>query len=229
MPDKMQRIFLVFFLCFLKRKARTMNKIITISREFGSGGRELGKRLAESLGIAYYDREIIIAIAEKSGLAESYVESVTEKGVTAYYPITYNRTFSYQSALMKEQVTVMLEQRNIIHEIAEKSDCVIVGRCADIILQELSPLRFFIYADMESKIDRCIEREEDSKKLSRNEMKKQILQVDKDRARAYSMLSDFKWGDKAGYDVCLNTSRLDIKTLVPALVQLREFYFDGDK
>ena len=108
------------------------HRIITVSREFGSGGREVGKRLAEKLGIAYYDREIITAVAQRSGLAEEYIASVSERGVDTYYPITFGHTFAYASALIDPQVEVMAEQNKLLRSLSEKGDCVIVGRCADV-------------------------------------------------------------------------------------------------
>ncbi|MDL2206776.1 cytidylate kinase-like family protein [Eubacteriales bacterium OttesenSCG-928-N13] len=207
-----------------------MNKIITISREFGSGGRELGKRLAEQLGIAYYDREIITAIAEKSGLAEDYVANITENGVRTYYPITYGRTFShnYGSVMIKEQVDVIVEQQRILKQLAEKSDCVIVGRCAEIILKDYKPLSLFVHADMESRIDRCLRRDPSKSDQSRGEMRKQIRQVDRNRARAWALMTDLRWGDKQAYQLCVNTTDLSIKQLIPAMVEFQRCYFQGD-
>ena len=125
-------------------------KIITIGREFGSGGRELGKRLAENLGFAYYDEEILTAIAQKSGLAEEYVKSVVENVVPKAYPITYGRTFCYTSAYSENHIKIFKAQEEVMRELAGTRDCVIVGRCADIILQDLKPLNLFVFADMDS-------------------------------------------------------------------------------
>lgn len=204
-----------------------MNQIITVSREFGSGGRELGKRLAEALGAAYYDREIITAIAARSGLAEKYVESVSERGVRDYYPITFGRTFALQPAATL-QMEVLVEQQKILRELAAKSDCVFVGRCADVILQEYRPLNLFVYADMESKLARCQGRQAGGEVLSRKELKKQIARIDRQRARYREVLTDTKWGDKSAYHLCINTSGLEIKSLLPTVLQYRISYFKGD-
>ena len=133
-----------------------MGKIITIGREFGSGGREVGKRLSDELGIAYYDNEIITEIAKRTELAEGYVQHVMENGPTALMPITIGRTF-YMGAdpVMEQNNAIYREQSLLVQELAEKSDCVIVGRSADYILRDKKPLRLFIYADMESRMERC--------------------------------------------------------------------------
>ena len=119
-----------------------MGKIITIGREFGSGGREVGKRLSDELGIAYYDNEIITEIAKRTELAEGYVQHVMENGPTALMPITIGRTF-YMGAdpVMEQNNAIYREQSLLVQELAEKSDCVIVGRSADYILRDKKPLR----------------------------------------------------------------------------------------
>lgn len=206
-----------------------MSKIITISREFGSGGRELGKRLAEELGIAYYDREIITAISEKSGLAEKYVADILEKSVRTYYPITFGRTFSYLPSLNDNQTKVMVVQQQIIKELAAKGDCVIVGRCADIILSGYQPLKLFVYADMESKIKRCRSRETEEEHFSDSHIVKQIKQIDRNRARQEELLSNCRWGAKEAYHLCINTSGMKIKSLLPTLTCYSQCYFERNK
>lgn len=203
-----------------------MNKIITISREFGSGGRELGKRLAEALGIAYYDREIITAIAERSGLAERYVESVSEKGVSASYPFTFGRTFSLHAGANQVQMTVLVEQHKIMRELAQKGDCVMVGRCGDVVLREYRPLNLFIYADMDSKIKRCLSRQAPDEQLTAPALKKQIAKVDRQRAKYREVMTSVKWGDRSAYQLCLNTSGFDIEALIPTLLAFQAIYFE---
>lgn len=109
-----------------------MSRIITIGREFGSGGREIGKRLSDELGIAYYDNEIISQIADRTKLAEGYVQHVMENGPSTLYPITIGRSF-YMGVdpIMEQNNAIYREQSRLIQEFAEKSDCVIVGRSAD--------------------------------------------------------------------------------------------------
>ena len=126
-----------------------MNKIITIGREFGSGGRELGRRLAEKLKIAYYDQEIVMEIVKRTELAEEYVRGIEENQPLALLPITIGRTFTLQlGSIVEQHQSVFLEQSKIIRELAEKSDCVIVSRCADYLLRKNAPFRLFIYVDI---------------------------------------------------------------------------------
>lgn len=204
------------------------HRIITISREFGSGGREVGKRLAERLGVAYYDREIITAVAEKSGLAEEYIASISERGVDTYYPITFGHTFAYSSGLIDPQMEVMAEQNKLLKELARKGDCVIVGRCADVVLREEDPFNLFVYADLESKLKRCRARQSaDEKALSDNDLKRRMAKVDKGRARYRSLLTDTRWGDKAAYHLCVNTSGWDMHALVDTLAPTVRAWFEG--
>ena len=130
-----------------------MNRIITIGREFGSGGRELGRRLSEKLGFAYYDQEIISEIARRTEMSEQYVQSVVEHQPHFSFPIHIGRSFyPTASPVFDLTMTIYQEQSRIIREMAMKSDCVIVGRCGDYILRDQEPFRIFVYADMESKI-----------------------------------------------------------------------------
>ncbi len=199
-------------------------KIITVSREFGSGGRELGKRLADELGFAYYDKEIITAIAEEEGLSEEYVERVLETPSAFGYTVTYSRSF-FNLQNFNATPQLLAKQHNLIKKIAQKGNCVIVGRGADAILSEYSPFKIFVHADMPSKIDRCIERGRPGEELSERELKRKIHRVDKARSENYSFVSDYSWGDKAAYDLCVNTTGLEIKKIVPHIAAYAEAWF----
>lgn len=202
-------------------------KIITISREFGSGGRELGKRLADSLDFAYYDKEILTAIAEKSGMEEQYVTNVIEKGFYNPLSITYGRTFHYNSTFQQSKTKLLVLQQQILKEYARKENCIIVGRCADIILKELHPFNIFVYAEIESKIKRCRERMNKEETLSNEEIKRKIKQIDTDRKKYRYLFTDRKWGEKEGYHLCINTTGLVIKTIVPSVTKYCESWFRG--
>ena len=199
-----------------------MNQIITVGREFGSGGRELGKRLAELLGIAYYDKEIIEEIAKRTKLAESYVHQIVEQKPGVYYPITIGRTLHAQGTdyLLKQHTAVYTEKTAVLREMAEKSPCVIVGRCADYILKDHKPFRLFVYADMASKVARCRAKAEADESLTERQLIKQIKQVDKNRAKYYEYYTAQRWGARENYDLCVNTSSVDIKTLAEAIAKL---------
>lgn len=202
-------------------------RIITISREFGSGGRELGKRLADALGFAYYDREIVSSIAEKCNLDEGYVENVLRKGLTINVPITFGHTFYFYSDPTSEnELKVLNTQQQIIKELALRGDCVMVGRSSGIILEKYNPLRLFVYADMEWKVKRCRERASAEEHLTDRELEKKIRQIDAGRARHQKLLTDRKWGAPEGYDLCINTTNLEIKKIIPGLKEMALCWFD---
>lgn len=193
--------------------------IITISREFGSGGREVGKRLADELGYAYYDREIVTAIAEKHSLNEEYVSYALEGGTFQNFPVHFGRTFSYSPMMMSTETKLFAEQNKLMKELAAKGNCVIVGRAADVILREFCPFNLFVYADLPSKMQRCRERATEDEHLSAREMERKIKRIDSERKKYHDMISDVSWGDKKGYHLCVNTTGREIKTIVPLLAQ----------
>lgn len=199
-----------------------MNKIITIGREFGSGGREIGKRLADILGYAYYDKEIIAEISKRTQLAESYVHQIVEQGKGVFFPITVSRTLHTAGSdyMLKQYTAIYTEQANVLHEMAEQSNCIIVGRCGDFILRDLKPFRLFVYADMQSKIARCREKADESEHLNDRQLEKMIRNVDKNRAKYYHYYTGNKWGARSNYDLCVNTSSTSIKELTEALAPL---------
>jgi cytidylate kinase len=199
-----------------------MNRIITIGREFGSGGRELGRRLAEELGIEYYDKEIIDAIAKKTSMSQEYVQEVLEGKPHHLFPITIGQSmFIADNFYIQQEQSIYLAQCEIIRELAQKSSCVIVGRCADYILKEFNPYRIFVYADMDSRIRRCLSRNiEAEKHLTEKDIKKQILSIDKNRAKYYDYYTGNKWGDKNNYDLCINTTDVVIKEIVPVIAKM---------
>lgn len=203
--------------------------IITISREFGSGGRELGKRIADILGYSYYDREIITAIAEKHDFDEKYVENVLESGFPVSIPITYGHTFSYSDPSGQQAIQLLATQSKLLKEFASRENCVIVGRSANIILEDYNPLNIFVYADLESKIKRCRQRAAENEHLTDSEMKRRFRQIDAGRAKHQRFLSDVKWGDKEGYHLMVNTSGVVIKSIAPMIADFAKHYFDEVK
>lgn len=207
-----------------------MNRIVTISREFGSGGREVGRRLAEAMGIAYYDQEIVAALMRRSKAAEEYVRYMEEQRPLPLLPITTARTFGLPTnQAVTENLNFYLQESRVIQEVAEASDCVIVGRCADYVLRDLSPVRLFVYADMEHKIARCQEKGDDAEELTVSELRRKIASVDKRRARYYQFYTSQSWGRKEHYDLCVNTSRhAQAKDLIPGLAALVERYAKGE-
>lgn len=200
-----------------------MNRIITIGREFGSGGRELGRRLSEALGIAYYDQEIVSEIARRTEMSEQYVQSIVENRPSFSFPIHIGRSFCpMPSPALEQSLAVYQEQSRIITEMAQKSDCVIVGRCGDYILRDFEPFRIFVYADLESKMERCRAKAPEDEKMTDRELKQHILGIDRKRAKYYEFYTGHKWGDRLNFDLCINTSRTVIKEIVPVLARLFE-------
>lgn len=198
-----------------------MKPLITVTRQFGSGGRELGRRLAENLGIEYYDKEVITAIAERTEMSEAYVKQIVESRSHNLYPITVGQTFSYADHVAINQImSVYTAQSEIIKELAAKSPCVIVGRCADYILRDEKPFRLFVYASMESRVARCLTRAEEAEKYDEEHMIKRIKKVDKERKRNYNYYTGQVWGDIRYYDLCVNTTGANIKSLAETFAGL---------
>ena len=201
-------------------------KIITISREFGSGGRELGKRLADYMNIDYYDHEIIAAFAQAKGMQETYVEKALEGHGWRQIPLTYRHSFTSGAMLREERTGLLLAQKHVIDGIAQAGqDCVIIGRDADILLAEKSPFRIFVCADMEAKIQRCMERAPEGESLSRKEVERNIRRIDRARAQSREMLAGGKWGHSSSYHLTVNTSGWNIKELTPAVAAFAECWF----
>ena len=178
-------------------------RIITISREFGSGGRFIGEEVAKKLGIAYYDKNIIGQIAEKSGLSPEYIQENAElspkKGLFAY-------AFSGRDITGKSVEDMVYEaQRNIILELAEKEPCGIIGRNADYILKDRDDvLNVFIHGDMPEKIKRIT----GLYNVKEKEAVKMMADTDKRRRTNYNFYTDQNWGKASNYTLCLNSSQL---------------------
>lgn len=205
-------------------------KIITISRQFGSGGREIGKRLADICGFDYYDREIIAAIAKNKGLDETYVESELERPIWQTVPLTYGRSFA-NAAYISPKTDLMIEQKNVIEDIAKLGrDFVIVGRCADVYLEKYNPFNIFVCAPMEARIKRCVEYEgirED--KTSQKAIEHNIKKIDKARAEMRALAAQSEWGDAAAYHLCINTADWEIKELASEIGKFAAVWFEKHK
>lgn len=206
-------------------------KIITISREFGSGGRELGKRLADILGYDYYDREIITSIADKKGLDPDYVEKILENHAWQTVPLTYRHSLAGNSVIHTPYNTELLSaQTQILESIAKAgNDCIIVGRNADFILRDYEPLNLFVCADIDSKVNRCLSRAKENESFTYKQMKRKIHTIDKNRAKTRAIISGSKWGDRSCYNLIVNTTGWEIKNLAPAVANFVTGWFDNIK
>lgn len=201
-------------------------RIITISREFGSGGRELGKRLADLTGFDYYDSEIISAVARNSGMDARYVEAALADHGWQNYPITFRGTFGSAAYVQSSKIHLLLEQKKVIERIASMGkNCVIVGRNADVILQAYRPFNLFVCADVPSKVQRCVERAPEGERLSEKELISKMKQIDKNRAQTRALIGGAAWGERDAYHLTVNTSGWEIKALVPAVADFAERWF----
>ena len=195
------------------------NKIITISRQFGSGGRTVGKLVAEKLGIPCYDSQIISEIAKKSGFAEEYIKENGEyMESTGFFASLGNVGYYGQS----NQLTIWSEQCRIIKELAEKGDCVIVGRCADYALEgNPDAVTVWVKAPLEARVERI----KKLYQLTDSKAADLIQKTDKKRASYYNYYSSKKWGEAKGYDLCLDSSKLGIDgsiELIKSFIELKE-------
>lgn len=198
-----------------------MSRIITVSRQFGSGGRELGRRLAEELKIEYYDKEIVTEIAGHTALSEDYVKEIVECTPHNLYPITVGHSFAYlESPAFQNTQSVYKAQKEIILSLAEKSDCVIVGRCADFILRDKDPYKIFVYADIESRMARCRSRSTKAEEYDDKALKKMTNKIDKNRRSYYEFYTGNKWDDILNYNMCINTTDTDIKEFVSVIAKM---------
>ena len=189
------------------------NRVITISREFGSGGRTIGKKTAQKLGIPCYDSELIHKIAAESGFAEDYIKDAGE-----YAPGGFLATALSNRAFGPTNEDYLWDlQFKVIRELAEKGPCVIVGRCADYILRHTADcLRVFIHADMEYRAKRITEVYGDREESPQQRLKEK----DKRRAAYHRFYTDMKWGHAQNYDICLDSGTLGIDKCVEILTNL---------
>lgn len=205
-------------------------KIITISREFGSGGRELGKRLADFLNYDYYDSEIIAMVAQKSGLAADYVENTLSNHGWKNQSITFRETMNSAAYIQASKVNLLLSQKKVIEEIAAMGkDCVIVGRNADVILHEYQPFNIFVCAGQEAKVKRCMERAKEEENFSEKELLRRMKEIDKVRSQTREIMTGSLWGQRDAYHLTVNTTMWDIKELVSAVANFAESWFGRER
>ena len=183
-----------------------MKKIVTISREYGSGGRVVGKIVAERLGVPLYDKDIIDMAAKESGLSREVIESA-ELQAKSSFSYTLSSAVSFGEGVGGEAISMneklFLAQFDVIMEIGERGEGVIVGRCADYVLRDdPDVINVFVYGEKEDKIKRCIEEYGDSA----DEVEKKMATYDKARRNYYNYHTSRKWGDYKNYDLAVNSS-----------------------
>ena len=180
------------------------NRIITISREFGSGGHTVGKKVAERLGIPCYDNELIQKIAEQSGFVEEYIKEEGEHVPQSSWLASAFTGWNWNGPSNQDLLWTI--QRNIILELAEKESCVIVGRCADFILRDKNCLRVFIHASMEKRAVRIVNEYGERREAPEQRLKSK----DKRRASYYRFYTDMKWGQSQNYHIALDSGELGL-------------------
>lgn len=205
-------------------------RIITVSRQFGSGGRELGKRLSDLLGFDYYDREIIEALALKQGMDPETVRRELGSHGWHHYQMTFRNSFHQSVAGVPGQTGMLLAQREILLEIAEAgNDCVIVGRDADVVLHENHPFRICVCADMQSRLERCLRHEEKKppeERVPEKEILRNIRRIDRNRRRTREILTGKSAVDGSGFDLTVNASGWEIKKLAEAVADFSRHWFE---
>ncbi len=201
-----------------------MDKVITIGREFGSGGHEIGLKLAEMLGIPFYDKELLKKVSELGGLHESFLEAHEEKApqlLSASFERSMIDTY-YQPTLSD---TIFLEQSKVIKQIASEGPCVIVGRCSDYILRDENIFTVFVCASMQHKIARKYTIAPEKADYTDAQMEKYIRSIEKQGPAYNELYTSRRWGDVSNYDLCINTDHLDVegaaKVIITALENCR--------
>ena len=198
--------------------------VITIAREYGSGGRIIGKILSEELGIAYYDRQLLQLASDDSGINEELFANVDEKLKTT--PLFRIAKKVYNGELITPDREDFVSNDNlfnyqakIIRELAEEESCVIIGRCADFVLKDNpNVLRVFVHADEE----KCLERAKETRPMPAKELRKHIADVDKRRAAYYKYYTGREWNDARNYDICLDSSKIGYRGCVDAIKNMLE-------
>ena len=196
-----------------------MNKIITISRQYGSGGREIGEKLAKELNIPFYDNEIIARASKESGFAEAAFQRAEQKATNSLlYSIAMglnsygNQEFGFSALSIDDQI--YLAQSEVVHKMAEEGPCVIVGRCADYLLRDKNNvINIFIWAKLDYRVKRAIEVYE----MPPHKAAEQILKIDKRRANYYNYHANEKWGRADNYNLCIQSDFVGIDGTVELL------------
>ena len=190
-----------------------LNSVITISREFGSGGRTIGRKVAEKLGIPCYDAEIINKIAKESGYAAEYIREEGEYASGGWL----STVFTDRTMGLTNQDKLWNIQSRVITELAEKGSCVIVGRCADYILRDKADcLKVFIHACMEKRAERIVKEYGEREETPEQRLKDK----DKRRAAYHRFYTNMKWGHAQNYHVCLDSGELGLDRCAEIIARL---------
>ena len=194
-----------------------MDRIITIGRQFGAGGREIGKAVAAKLEIPYYDKELLVVAAKESGLDTRFLENYDERTNSLLYSLVMGQAGRFYGGHQYDTVETLAAraQREALLSVARNGPCVIVGRCADVILRnEASLLRVFISANEADRIAHVCKRDG----VNENEAAAKLRRMDRERRNYYNGTTDGDWGHASSYDLCLNTSVIGKERCVEIIV-----------
>ena len=194
-----------------------MDRIITIGRQFGAGGREIGKAVAARLEIPYYDKELLVVAAKESGLDTRFLENYDERTNSLLYSLVMGQAGRFYGGHQYDTVETLAAraQREALLSVARNGPCAIVGRCADVILRnEASLLRVFISANEADRIAHVCKRDG----VNENEAAAKLRRMDRERRNYYNGTTDGDWGHASSYDLCLNTSVIGRERCVEIIV-----------
>ena len=196
-------------------------RIITISRQFGSGGHEVGMRLAKRLGVKFYDKELVDLLAKDGKYDVYFIEANEEKCSPPMCPIMpgFAMPVFYQDL---PSDLIYKGQSKLIRSLAERGPCVVVGRCADYILRNMNPVDCFIYGSLDERINRKMSMIPNGLDFTREEIKKRIIDVDKKRAKYYEFYADRRWGKMEDYDLCISTDNIGVDGAVETIMAYLE-------
>ena len=198
-----------------------VSRIITISRQFGSGGHEIGVKLAKRLGVKFYDKELVDLLAKDGKYDVNFIEAHEEKCSPPICPVMpgFAMPVFYQDL---PSDLIYKGQSKLIRTLAERGPCVVVGRCADYILRNMNPINCFIYASLEERVKRKMSMVPEGLDFTKDEIRKRIIDVDKKRAKYHEFYTDRKWGRMEDYDLCICTDKCGIDGAVETIIRYCE-------
>lgn len=199
------------------------NNIITIGRQFGSNGRQIGELVAKKLGVTCYDKQLIKKAAKESGLWEDLLDEMDEKPTNSFLysvvmdPYAFAYSFDNSGYGMNINQKAFMATYNTIQTIARNESCVIIGRCSNYVLRDFNNVyNFFLYAPLEERIKIVMERFN----LDEKKAKDQIIKEDKARASYFNYYTSMKWGNIESYDCCLNTTLMDAESMADLIIEI---------
>lgn len=195
------------------------SNVITIGRQFGSGGRELACALARVTAFHYCDKEIVRELSRRTSLSEDYLHDFLEDRPAPRFGLSFGHSFClYDDPSLRLKQRIYEEQVKILKEFARRGNCIIVGQAADDVLSEFCPVRLFVYADLETRVRRCLERcLPEEAPPDEHAIRREIQKIDRSRAKFYEFNTSKRWGEPENYDLCVNTRGQDLAVLAERL------------